>query len=169
MENKNDILQAAAGTILQNGITLEVDIPSRNRLHAYFQKKGWMARKKTFTIHPVTIGSLVRISKILVGVDLKKIASESLHAMVVDSADKMAEVIAIAIHNRKGDTPPRLVSFILNHFTAAELLNTIGVVLNQMNVSDFLKSIVSATGMNLMETSPVDPEETIASGEPLED
>lgn len=178
MEN---ILKSVSDVATQKPVELEVDILPENIIHEYLQKWKLLPRKRQFTIQPITYGNLIRISKLLLGIDMKvfdmKNPLESNYLAISQYAETIATVVATAIHNRKCEPPPSLTTFILFNFTSEEMLHTLGIVLKQMNVSGFMTSIISVRGLNVLESavanatsanknevSPVDQAETIAPG-----
>jgi hypothetical protein len=154
-----NILEKVADTVLEKPVVIEVDVAG-----TWYKK----AHKATFELRPITLGSLIKISKLLLSID-DKINSQdwlnSSYAAMEKHGNTIAKIIAIAIHNRKSDPPASLVNLVLHNFTSKELLSTLAIVLKQMGVSTFISSIVSMKGLNiLVETSPKEQGSQIASG-----
>jgi len=108
---------------------------------------------KKFILKPLVLGTLQRISAKLVGIgcELKSedMWEESLKSSATNSKE-MAEIIALAIWNRKQLPPKSLVEFIYYNLSSAELFNILMVVIKQMNVKDFMTSIMSVRGLSLL-------------------
>lgn len=144
------VLENVSDTILDKEVTLEVDI-YRTRWEKFLRKP----EKRTFVIKPITLGSLIRISKLLLTVDLtlddvQSLLQSTYHSMV-DHGETIAKIIAIAIHNQPTEPPKSLVDFIINNFTAKEMFTTVSIILNKMDVTSFMSSIISIKGMSVLE------------------
>jgi hypothetical protein len=153
-----NILEKVADTVLEKPVVIEVDVAG-----TWYKK----AHKATFELKPINLGSLIKISKLLLSID-DKINSQdwlnSSYSTMEKHGYSIAKVIAIAIHNRKSDPPASLVNLVLHNFTSKELLSTLAIVLKQMGVSHFISSIVSMKGLNILEASPKEQGSSIASG-----
>lgn len=173
MENKETLKQVADATI-QQPITLDVDIKPRSRVHAFLQERGILPKKRALVITPIVLGNLMRISKILIDIDMTiydvSNLLESNYQAIHRYGESMARIIAIAVHNKESEPPASLVGFILNNFTASELLGVVNVVGKQMELSNFMSSIISMKGFSVLqsgagsEVSPIDQGSQIAPG-----
>ena len=162
-----EILHKVADTILDNPITLTVDIKPQGKIHAWSQKIGLSRKVETFNVTGATLTNMIRIADILLDVDIKTInpgqALEWSYTLIKNEGRRMAEVIAIAIYNRVDNRPDSLVELILNNLTAPELKYAYSLVAERLNITDFIDTIGLAREMNLLaETSPTGPE-TIAA------
>src|SRR5689334_10986117 len=93
------ILEQVADSVLDKEVVLEVDV-----YREWWERLLKKPAKRKFVIKPITLGSLIRISKLLLTVDLtiddvKTLLESSYHAMV-DHGETIAHIIAIAIHNK---------------------------------------------------------------------
>jgi hypothetical protein len=160
----DNVLQNVASTVVSEGVTLVVDIRRK-----WWEKLLRRPSQRVFHIHPITLGSLVQISKRLLSIDtnisdMKNLLEMNYHLME-DHTRTAAEVVAIAIHNKPGEPPAALVRFIINTFTAKEVFSTLSIVIKQMDVTSFMSSIILVKGgMNVIEMSPKDQGSLIASG-----
>lgn len=139
--------------------TFDFDIPYKG----IFGK----SRVKSFTISPLNLGSLIRISKILLSIeeiDWSRPYMDVGPEVISKYAERLCEIVAIAVTN--GPKPPqkRLVKFFVNNLTASELYRLIELVKGKMDVSSFLLCIVSAKGMSLLQTSAEAKESPSISG-----
>lgn len=161
MENSTQtILADASDKLLQEPITIEVDIRPQSWFQSVLQRTGIMKKKRRFVIHPITLGSLIRISKYLLSINIepktamKSLLESSYHAMG-DHGEKLAFIVAVAIQNNRHKPSDALVNMVLENFTSKELLSVCTVVLQQMDLSNFLTTIISIRGMNILENRTV--------------
>lgn len=167
------MIDKIADTVLQQDIKITFDVRPTSWVHGFLQKLNMWPFKKlyplqqTYCLKPITLGTLIKISKLLIDIDMSvfdmKNLLESNYQAIVKHGGTVARIAAIAIHGRPGDVPADIVNAVLNNFTTRELQGTMQVILGQMNVQDFMFSIISIKGMN-MEMSPSNQEETIAPG-----
>lgn len=140
-------------------ITLEVDINPINRLHKWAQDRGWLPVKKTIVLHGITLGTLIRVSEILLDVDTESFnlaeMPQSGFKSITKDGRNLARCVALCIHNKRSEPPEHLVEFILDNFTTSELFRTVGLVINQMDLMSFITTIVSIKGVNILERSSV--------------
>ncbi|MEZ2446126.1 hypothetical protein AB6805_30635 [Chitinophaga sp. RCC_12] len=168
MIDEKEILSASADSLLDNSVQFEVDVMNPKWWERIAIKFGWLPAKKTFNIRPTTLGNMIRISKLLlsINVDSYRQSGSPLDAsyQVYDAHGRvLAEVIATAISNSKRGPTNKLVDFIQDNLSAAELLSLVSIVLKKLDVMNFMTTIISIRGMSLL-----NPGGTIASGEPLE-
>jgi len=157
MENPN-----IPNAILQKSVEFEISIGKPNLFH----RLGILRTKRTFFVHPLNLGTLLEISRVLSSLnfpkpndkdDLIKIGIET----ILKAENKLAQVIALAIINEKTETlfekikKQRLVRYIQNNITANEALKLMSIVVKQMDIQDFLALMVSIGGMNLMEAKSI--------------
>lgn len=157
-------LQSAADAVLSKDITFEVQV-----LHPTFFQKWKKETKKEFKISPSTLGTMLKISKEFTDIDLGKFdKTEILNSsfeLVKNHAERMALIVAYAVVNSKEDPPQSLVSFLLNNLTAKELSKLVAIVINQIDTVNFLTSIISAKGINLLSRmNPTDEGSILAPG-----
>jgi len=154
------VLKNVADTILQEGIDFYVDLNRLNILH----RIGLRPKSVKYIIKPLYLGTLIRISKLMVDISLpEKIKQEDWNMkgieMISKHSELLVDVLALAIHNRPGQPSNKTKRTILNNCTPEEIYAILTFVLHQMDVANFMKSIISIKGMSLIER-----EETIASG-----
>lgn len=155
-----------ASALLEEGIKLKI---------TGIQRCRWMFWKtvrvtRDFEIRPLTLGSLIRISKIILDIDPDILKQDSVLQAVYKIADQharqLARVVAIAFTNTKAEPPESLVDFIEDNISVKQLREVIQVIIIKMDVTSFISSIVSIRGINLltMKTNPADQGSQIASG-----
>lgn len=147
--SQNDILNKAADTLLEKPIEIVLNVNNQGIFH----KMHILPKSRKFHIKPITLGNLVRISQSLLEVEFntqaEDIWTESLKA-VQQHAKKMVMVTAYAIHGKRSEPPTRLISFLEDNLNARELNQVLMVVISQMNITDFMTSIISIKGMSLL-------------------
>ena len=148
---------------MQEPIKVDVDVKPTNRFHMKLQQWGVLPKKRVFILHPITMGNLIRISKLLLTIDmsvyeLQKNVLESNYHSIVQHGEPLARIIAIAISNRKAGPSNRLVSFILENFTAKEMQTLLAAIVKQMDLVSFMSSIISVKGMNILESKTASAE-----------
>lgn len=155
--------------LLEETVTLEVDIQPTSKIHEWLQNKKWVPSKRIFKIAPIKMGTLIKISGILCKMDIDILKSKDLlddyYNVVAKEGRNISLVIALAVVNRKSNPSKRLVNFILRNFKAKDLVNTLQVVINQMDITSFINSMVLIGKMNLHKTSPAEQGSQIAPGE----
>lgn len=157
-QTTRDILEKVADTTLGSPLKLVVDVHTKNKLHGWLQKRKIAATKKVLTIQPIVLGNLVRISTLLLSIDpgslSEKDLQESSYKLMKEHGETIARVIAIACHNKREDPPQSLVDFILWHFSPIESRKVLAIVIKQMEVQNFMTTIISARGLNVLDSEP---------------
>jgi hypothetical protein len=164
LQNTEDIKRQEAAALLQKPVTLTIDTPAKNWYERLLVKLKLRQEKRVFQIKPLVLGSLIRISERLLSIDKKMLTRERLEdkqqflslnfELMQRHARQVAEIVAIAVTNQKSEPPAALVNFFLYQLTAKELMQVFSVVVQQMNVSDFISCIISISGTNIMEMNP---------------
>jgi len=70
---------------------------------------------------------------------------------IVENKDKLIKMIAYGIVNSEKEPSKRLIRFLNENLTTKEGLKLMTLVIQQMDVSPFLASLVSIKGMNLLQ------------------
>lgn len=169
MEEKK-VLSDVADTILDKPVTFSVDIINKTWFDKLLIKLKLKKSKRDFQITGSTLGTMIKISKELLkielsGIDIKNILEVN-YSLINKHGYSMATIIAYAIQNNKNDPPKKLIDFLVNNLTSFELKNLFDVVLMKMDILNFLHTIIAAKGMTVM--NPKDQGSQIASGAPLE-
>lgn len=148
--------------ILQDGVDFEVTRNRTSRLRRF----GLGGKARRFTVYPICAGALFELSKIITAMpSIEANAGDNLFSVgirsILDSKDRMLEVVAVAILNRKMTRWTRFRAWRIRRFLDAnldahELLRLVGLVVDQMGVADFLASTVSIRRLNLVETERTD-------------
>lgn len=162
---ENNTLKQVSDTLTDKPVLITVDLKPQNRMHALGQRLRLLPRKKTFAVSQVTTGNLVRISKLLVdiGGDWKELIEDPYRAISA-YGPHLVRIVAVCLHNRKQEPPDSLYDLVEHNMTAAEISDVISVVLKQMNVKDFITSIILTRGLNVLEMSRILQGSQIAPG-----
>lgn len=148
MEDAKTVHNDEADTLTQKPVEFYVDILNKTK----FQRLLKQPDKKLFKIYPAVTGTLVRISKELLSLP-EAINPNDINA-VYDSMNKhgltMAKIIAIAVSNSEKEPSDDLIKFFLYNLTAKELKTLVNIVLKQMDVINFITSIVLVKGANIL-------------------
>lgn len=157
-ENKQ-IRQNAVNSILEKGVDFTITIQNKNIFH----RLNLIPSERKFVIYPIKMGTLLKISKILLDLNtnelievMKKNDKETnfmdLGAKnIIENKDKLVKMIAYGIVNSEKEPSKRLIRFLNENLTTKEGLKLMTLVIQQMDVSPFLASLVSIKGMNLLQ------------------
>jgi hypothetical protein len=136
------MLSKTADAVTDSPITIEVDILNPTRLQRLRKET-----KKTFKLTPATLGTLVKISKELLSIDVAEADKSNwivlCQKLMLEHGNRLARIVAIAIVNRKEDPPNSLIEFIEYNMTAKELNTIAAHVLDKMDMRNFITSIIS--------------------------
>lgn len=165
-----ETLKQVADAVLENRITLTVTVEPRTKKDRFLQRIGLMPKERVFDINPLCFGTMIKISRLLLDIDIEIFKKgnmlDAVYKVLDAQGDSIATIVAMAIVNRKQDPDRSLIEFIKDNFTAQEILQAVMIVVKQMDVTSFMTSIVSMRGLNLLqETSQKMTEGIIASGE----
>jgi hypothetical protein len=164
------VLSATADTILDKAVRIDVDVLYPRWWERLFMNLRLLPAKRSFDIRPATLGTMIRISQVLLDIDVTgyKTLSSALEAnyhVYQAHGVKLAQIIAIAITNKEQEPTSKLVRFITENVTARELMAVTSVVFKQLDTVNFMSTIISIKGgMSLLNTGGI-----IASGQQSED
>lgn len=181
-----ETLENVSDATVHEPVVITVDVKPIHIFHHYLQQWGILPKKRVFTLHPITMGSLIRISKLLTTIDVSvydmKNILDSNYRAIEQYGGTLAEIVAIALTNTKQQPGKNMVRFVMNNFTSKEMLHVLGLVLKQMDLTSFMSSIISVKGMNILESrtaaagvvnlnemSPLMQGSSIAPGTPSEE
>jgi len=172
-----DAFRRVSTTVNQDPTEITVVISPINKIHEKLQDIKLLSKlftkQRSFLIYPLKMGSLLKISTLLLSIDKdildKNNLLDSNYKAVQQHSKTLCKIIAIAIHNRKSDPPAALVNLIMQQFAPSAILSVLMVVLKAMDVSSFMSCIISIRGLNILEMNPQSqPESSIAPGMSLE-
>ena len=143
-------LTKTADALTEKSIGITITTNERHWLKRWFSKKVHV-----FELRPLSLGTMIKISRILVSIpeglfdgkpNLKQLAAST----VVEHGEQLAQMIALALVNRKEDPPVSMVNLILHNMTASDILGVCQAVFTQMDTHSFLRSIISIRGINML-------------------
>ncbi|SEV88933.1 hypothetical protein SAMN05428988_0159 [Chitinophaga sp. YR573] len=166
---EKQVLFDTADTILDKAIRIDVDVLNPRWWERLGIKLRWLPAKRTFHIKPATLGNMIRISRLLLDIDVMPYKGDlttldANYQVLNKHGDALAEVIATAIVNTKSGPTKSMISFIKENLTSSELMDIAMVIVKQLNVVPFMTTIISIRGVSLL-----NPKEKIAFGGPSED
>lgn len=165
-----ETLQKVSNVITQKPVEISVDIDPQSWLHEKLQRllPKQFPKQRVFKIYPVKMGTLLRISELILPIEKEIFSNGTMIDANLNAIQKHAKtlckVIALAIHNRKTEPSERLVNLILQQFTPEAIMRIVVVVLQAMDIKNFMSSIIFIRGLNLLEMNPQTQGSTIAPG-----
>jgi len=149
-EQKTEILKKTSDAIIEKGIDFDITVANPNILH----RLKILKTKRQFIIKPLFMGTVISMCKILITIDNidkeKEYISQGIES-IAEHADKMIEIIAIAITNSEKRPSRILKKFIKCNLTNIEIFELLSIVTTQMRIMEFLQCIVLVKGLNQME------------------
>jgi len=155
---EKQVKQDAIDSILEKGVDFTITIQNKSILN----KLHLAPTERKFVIYPIKMGALLKISKILLDLDTEELVGamkneeEKVNILdlgaknIVENKDKLVKMIAYGIVNSEKEPSKKLIKFLNDNLTAKEGLKLMTLVIQQMDVSPFLASLVSLKGMNLL-------------------
>lgn len=158
----SEILDKVADTVTNEPVKITVDIKPQGRWDKFLRLLRVNPPMKTFYITQITLGNLIRISKLLTSIDSSifnpknndNILDNVYHAME-KHGNALAVIVAISLYNKKDMPEKSLITFVETNFTAKEILSVVSVVIRQMDVTSFMTTIISVKGINILESQNV--------------
>lgn len=141
----------ALEAILEEGVDFRVTVNDPGWLHCM----GILPRARVFTIRPLKLGTLLRISKCIAEMDddQKGEREGTMLGFTLESAvshtESLVAIIALAVTNSESRPSVRLERFLRENLTPKEALKILGVVLQQMEVRDFLGCMASVSALRM--------------------
>ena len=156
---KEVIAREALQTVLQEGVDFEVTYNRTNR----FRRILHLPTAKKFFIYPINLGTLMRISTLVLSIERKDEPEGDDYfeyglQTIVTNKDTMLKIAVHAVMNSPCTSVFEKVRawmlrrFLDRNLSARELLQIISLVIAQMDVTDFLASIVSIRRVNMVGT-----------------
>lgn len=156
MENEEkQTLNRVADTLLNEPVEITVDVISPGRIWWKF----WVEpeRQRVFKIHQITYGNLIRISQMLLNVEVDEGFLTSANLMnntfqiLSKHGDTIARIVATALYNRKDEAPIQLIDFIKSNFSSKEIFEVFSIILRQMDITSFISTIITMKGLSVLE------------------
>lgn len=147
-----ETLKKVGETLTNEAVLITVELKHRN----FWQRlwKGKKSRKRTFHIQQVTLGNLIRIATILNKFDKSLLSGENIlesnYQAIQHHGRDLATIVAIALENKRQAPGQALIDFVEAQFTTDDLLKTFSVIIEQMDITNFMRSIISIKGINIL-------------------
>jgi hypothetical protein len=146
-----EVLKRASDAVLQETVTFEIDLFPKNGWHAFLQKVGLAKKKKEFSIRPLTLAQLQRISKLLLPINLEDLTTTAIIKLMIEHSSTCAHIVAIAVTESRNNPSKALVELFFNNLSKDDIKTALSIVLGQMHVSDFMISIASIRSLSTMQ------------------
>lgn len=180
--DQNKILQLVGESVIEKPLVISITRAPKNRLETLISKSQlltgffiFLGLLKPFRheikIKSLTLGTLYRISALICQIAIpanKPKGMDWLFELVDKNAKLTADIIAAAIHNSKKEVPKSLADFVLENLTPQELADVMGAISAQIDIENFINTIVSIRSLNILtaaETSQQITGEKIALGQ----
>lgn len=165
-EEEKLIKHKEADILLNEPVIISVDIKPQGRVFKFQQSIGMRPKKRVFEIRDATLRTMIRCSKLLLDVSADEIDGdakflETAYQSVVDDGERMAHIVASAFHNQKSPVPESLIDFVLDNFSSPELKSVFTLVVDKLNLLDFISTIALGRNLDIM-ASPDEKKEIIA-------
>ncbi len=150
--NEGQAQKSIADAILQEGIDFHIDVDKQNILH----RIGILKKSRKFIIKPLVAGTLIRISRLMVDMkfpetDINKDDIYTLGITLIDSnMIKVVELIAYAVINSEKKPDKKLIKFLRTNLTQKEIYEIVRIIVTQLDVTNFMSTIISIKGMSLL-------------------
>jgi hypothetical protein len=168
-----ETLTEVANTLLEKSVTIEVDILNPGWFEKFLIKLKIIPAKRKLQIKPLSLGTIIKISNELLGVEINNVEEQNFlracYTALQQNGHKLAVILAIALIGSKSDPPDKLIKFLSDNLTPAELFKIVSIIVSKMDVGNFYHSMVLISGVNLLtNTSPKAPDNK-PFGQPLAD
>lgn len=150
----SQIFEEVADVVTDKPVLLTISVRPKNRMHAFLQRIKLLPGERSFQLTQCSLGSLIRITKLLSSINMDfETAFTDFYKTAEQFGPTIVRVVAAAIHNRRSEPPGWLLHFVEENVSPSELADIFGVVLKQLRVEDFIKSIILVKGLTLREMS----------------
>jgi len=154
--NGVDVEKKSLTAILQDGVDFKITVANPGFLH----KWGILPTEKPITIYPITLGTLVRISRLLLDMDpeaIKDLDSKENNINLMDvciktlagNQETMVRIIAYGITNTEQEPSKGLLRYLRKNLIPAEMFEILKLIVQQMDIQAYLKSLVLTKGFSL--------------------
>jgi len=146
-------------TILQKGVDFSITVKDKNLFH----KLKVVKDKRDYIIYPISFGVLFQIASLLFemskdtleeGMDNADFIQAGIKS-IVENQEKMVRAIGYALNNKDSEPPKSLLKFLNRNLLPKEALQIFNIVVQQMNMQDFLALMRSLGGINILAASQI--------------
>ncbi|HZF64203.1 MAG TPA: hypothetical protein VEZ55_06960 [Chitinophagaceae bacterium] len=168
-----EILQKVPDVVTEKAIQFDITILPKNKFHGQLQKYRLAPTKQSFSIRPLVLGTLYRISKLLLKIDVNGFQESGTlslaYQLMKEHSSTVINIIGLAITNSKQLPDKKLLELIRFNLSSDECVTVLSFVLKQMEVTSFIQSIISIRGLDLITPKEMNPQtqgSTVAPGAP---
>jgi len=146
--SEKTVLKAVSDTVTSKAVSFDIDIRVKNIFGRVREKK------KSFVVRPLTPSQLQRISKLIIDIDIDEITIARVFHLLRDHARTCAEIVAIAVSESREEPSDELIDLFFHNLDHADMDTALKIVLQQMEVVNFINTIVSIKSLNVLERKP---------------
>ena len=154
-QKQQETLSQVVDATLEASSKLTVVVSHGGYFDRLLRKWGVRPKQRVFIMTPITLGNLLRISKLILKIDSDAFHNDRLlensYQAMEQHTETLAEIVAVALVNTKSGPSRSLVDFVLREFTAKEMSGCFAIILNSMHVGDFINSIILMRGLSVLE------------------
>jgi hypothetical protein len=148
-----------ADTLLETGIKVTITEPAARVPVWRRMFKKQQNNVYELVLPQLPLGKLIQISKLVntIQPDLlqgKAGVMDAAHAAINAHGETVIMIAAIALSKQRNEPEKWLVRLIRDNVTAKELLVIFTAILQQLDVTAFMSSIISIRGVNLIKMNP---------------
>lgn len=155
--DENEILKDVADAVTEAPVTLTFDVTPQSDFESWLMKRGLKKSKRAFVIRRINYTNLMRISGLLVGIDMGVLSSfgamEAVLRLMATNGRTVAEIVAIAIKNRRTPPSKKLINFVADNLDGASSEQVMAAVFRQMQTENFLRTLLFFRGVNVLMTA----------------
>jgi len=149
---ENEVLKNVVDTVAQESITFDIDIFPQNLLDQLLQRIGIKKRKKSFSINPLTLNQINKVSKLLITVEIKDLTPDGILKIMNEYSYICAEIVAVAVTASRQNPSKKLINLFYFNLSKNDMSLALKIVLQQMNVLNFITTIASIRSLSILET-----------------
>lgn len=146
------IQRTALDAILNEGVDFTIKVANPSLLH----KLNLRPLERQFILKPLVVGSVIRITKVMLDMEFpeEKVSAEDFVKQSISlmntNVPKFVEIIAYAITNQETNPSVSLLKFLKDNLTQQEIMSLLSIIVEQLNIKDFMSSIISLKGVSLI-------------------
>jgi hypothetical protein len=160
-----------AGAFLEEPVYVKVSL--KKEYLTFFHRIGILPKVKVFAVTPPTLGTLMRISKVVENIglfdgnELQKPGGivQLGFKSIANDMSKVIYVLACIISNRRKSPSKKLIRFLTWSFDPEDMKKLLTLFFQKMDVMGFITSIISMKGMSLIQTGEIIAPDKTALGD----
>lgn len=151
--NREETLKKAADLLTDKPIQIKVEVLPKSKWHKFLQRYKIKPKEIVFEIRPLKMGAMLLISKELIDIEKMEGATflDQTHSLIANHMERIAKIVAIGLRQTPGEPNEKDVRFILDNFNSIELKKVFNIIATQLNLADFISSIISIRGINILD------------------